>query len=757
MSSRNGGGSDAPGAMMAEEIDDQYEYRASDLDDEDIERRLIDDMEDDDRLQSGAGRRGVDDDVDFVKMSGLTQPDAETAPWPDAEAEPELIEDADPTAPISFFEEGVDDVDATRDPITAHDLPLPNGDELLNTTPVPHSGERLEPSFLRDLKSIVSDFSSARLDEDSGETADSQDDDRAPNHDDGPSPGLVAEENAAPEWTRQLDRNEEQAGGDWERPAYEDLDADMLDWIAQKLESDDESGAGAPQWDMGGHEYSLEQAQQASPVTDTAGDAPIGDEISPGADVLSVSALPDEAPPSRPMPPWAAFRRPLEEDDIPEAAGAADAVAASDDSDAAAASYYDPDVWEKRGREHKREDGTGDAFQRPAYLDDDEYPEQDITAIPLPPTSLRTRELTRAQALMHSLEPAPIPDEGTLVEPEAGATTVDHCATGAPRAEMPAFDDRAAPEQPNIPPMAPVVASRFDAAPDEDDAAGAFTPRRRTHPRRRRWVNALLRFFFIAIIIAALAAGAVSGWYWYQRQAESPETVFRRAESRLNGGEYAAASDAFLRFTESFPQSALKADALFNAAYALQAAPADPKTESENTYRRSLALFDRFIEQYPGHDKTPRAQTMAAVLHYRLGEYETAITRLQSANGRTTDPLTYLPSLRTLARSYARLGEIEEARSAFLRAASLDTNFTPDQDYLELAALYKTYAAQTESEAEREDYVAEAIEMWNYALRVPGLPAPKRRAIKNYIAAEEQLLNEGPAPMSTAQTAPGVQ
>ncbi|MEX2015654.1 MAG: hypothetical protein WD873_03385, partial [Candidatus Hydrogenedentales bacterium] len=86
------------------------------------------------------------------------------------------------------------------------------------------------------------------------------------------------------------------------------------------------------------------------------------------------------------------------------------------------------------------------------------------------------------------------------------------------------------------------------------------------------------------------------------------------------------------------------------------------------------------------------------------------------------------------------LGEVEEARSAFLRAASLETNFAPDDDYLELAALYKTLAAEAEAEPDQQKYLASAIEMWEYALRVPGLPAAKRRAIKNYISAEEQLL-----------------
>lgn len=748
-SSRNGGGSDAPGAMMAEEYDDRYD-RASNLDDDEIERRLIEDMEDDDRLQSGPGRRGVDGDVDFVKMSGLTQPDAEAAPWPDAEAEPELPEDADPTAPISFFEEGVDDVDAASDPITAHDRPLPNGDEIVGVSRAPITPERPEPTFLRDLKSIVSDISSAqvgRAPTEPSEPAQSQDD--ASSDEDRPEERPAAGE-TAPEWARQLDRAEEQAGSGWERPAYEDLDADMLDWIAQQLESDDDEGDGSPQWDMGGRQYSLETAPEkdTAPVetTDSADDDPPKDEDFTGTVVPPIASLPDEAPPSRPMPPWAEFRRALGDEEFAEDPASA-SPASSEEDVSSAETCYEPHVWEQSDSPRERDD-IAESDASASCIDADAEAEQDAAAIPLPAPALRTRELTRAQALMHSLAPAP--DREFAVAPDISGSKRGDDAFDAPAFDATRFDDRT-PEQSTIPPMTPVVESRFDAMPGEDSADSAFTPRRRTRHHHRRWLNALLRFFFTLIIIAALGAGAAAGWWWYQRQAESPETAYRRAESRLNTGEYGTASSAFLRFTENFPQSPLKADALFNAAYALQAAPANLKPEAENAYRRSLALFDRFIEQYPGHAKTPRAQTMAAVLYYRLGEYDTAITRLQNNDGRTSDTLTYLPSLRILARSYARLGELDEARSAFLRAASLDTNFTPDQDYLELAALYKSFATETESELKRREYVAQAVEMWNYALRVPGIPAPRRRAIKNYIAAEEQLLDGEPAQVANGE------
>ena len=741
-SGRNGGGSDAPGAMMAEDYDDRYEYRASDLDDEEIERRLIEDVKDDERLQSGAGRRCVDSEVDFVKMSGLTQPDPENAPWPDAEAEPELPEDADPNAPISFFEEGVDDVDAASDPITAHDRPLPNGDELVSLARDPVTPERPEPTFLRDLKSIVSDYSTGNTaDEPIEATPQGEPDENAADIQDEPRLGFPADEETAPEWTRQLDQAEEHSGDSgWGRPAYEDLDADMLEWIAEKLETDD-AGETA-QWEMSGRQYSLETQED---VDDIAPTPARHDDAITHEDIPPVTSLPDVAPPSRPMPPWAAFRRPLGDDELAEDTAAADYSLRNDASPPE--SYYDPNVWEPEETQAKGHAAPGEAVGRPAHLGEDV--EEERTTIPLPAPSLRTRELTRAQALMHTLDPAPVEAEEE-VTPEP-VTTAEELGE-----KILTSSDVDPPTQIDTSPLPPFAEPDDGAATDEDGLDGGFTPRRRTRQRRRSWLNVILRMFFTVITIATLGAAATAGWWWYQRQAESPEGAYQRAENRLNAGEYTAASADFLRFTETFPQSPLKADALFHAAYALQAVPANPKPAAESAYVRSLGLFDRFVEQYPGHEKTPRAQTMAAVLEYRLGRYDQAIARLQSTDGRTADPLTYLPSLRTLARSYAQLGELDEARSAFLRAASLDTNYAPDQDYLELAALFKTFAAEAETEAERDAYVAQAIEMWNYALRVPGLPAPKRRAIKNYIAAEEQLLNEGPAPMSTAQTTPDV-
>ncbi|MEX2015653.1 MAG: outer membrane protein assembly factor BamD, partial [Candidatus Hydrogenedentales bacterium] len=627
----NGGGSDAPFVMMAEDYDDQHDYRASEIhDEEDIERLIMEDMEDDERLRSGAGKHALEDnDVAFVKITGLTQPDAESAPWPDAEAEPELLDDIDPTVPISFFEEGVDDVDDAGDPTTVRDRPLPNDDELVTPTPQ----RRDESAFLRDLKAIVSDMSSAQFEKDDDLETTGAPMDAAQCGSTVVESGDVvgnAVSDIPPEWTRHLDAAEEPPrDSGWDQRGYDELDADMLDWIAQKLEADDDAtGDERSQWQLGGRQYTLEmepaQGDKFQPEKPTDKSTP------EGAEQPQVDARPLETPPSRPRPPWAEYRSIIEEDDSSE-------QGTSESPDAPSSG---PRITESSARleDASRElEPAGDVVVPAASGADWAEPP---AALPLPAPSVRTRELSRAQELMNSFEPS----ENEFTE-RAGASSHSAESTQASWNE-PASATAGALATPADARTTTASRPSSETEADSDAAGGAFSPRRRTRHRRRNWLRVLLRAFFTLVIIAALGAAAAAAWWWYQRWAESPEAAFSRAKSKLASGDYAAASAAFLGFTENFPQSALKADALFNAAYALQAIPAAPKSEADNAYQRSLALFDRFVEQYPGHMKNPRAQVMAAVLQYRLDEYEDAIARLQNSDDRTSDPLTYLPSLR---------------------------------------------------------------------------------------------------------------
>jgi hypothetical protein len=65
-----------------------------------------------------------------------------------------------------------------------------------------------------------------------------------------------------------------------------------------------------------------------------------------------------------------------------------------------------------------------------------------------------------------------------------------------------------------------------------------------------------------------------------------------------------------------------------------------------------------------------------------------------------------------------------------MRAASLEENISPDQDYVELGSLYQKLAERSSTEEEKRRYGELAIEQWDYALRVPGLLKSRKDDIK---------------------------
>ena len=103
---------------------------------------------------------------------------------------------------------------------------------------------------------------------------------------------------------------------------------------------------------------------------------------------------------------------------------------------------------------------------------------------------------------------------------------------------------------------------------------------------------------------------------------------------------------------------------------------------------------------------------------------------LRDPDRRLRDPGAYLTTLRTLGRSYAALSQIENARDVFMRAAAVDENFAPDQDYVELGSLYQKLAERSVSEETKRGYWERAMEQWDFALRVPGLLKSRRDDIR---------------------------
>jgi hypothetical protein len=99
------------------------------------------------------------------------------------------------------------------------------------------------------------------------------------------------------------------------------------------------------------------------------------------------------------------------------------------------------------------------------------------------------------------------------------------------------------------------------------------------------------------------------------------------------------------------------------------------------------------------------------------------------------------------------LGQVEEARAAFLRAADLEGNYSPNSDYLELASIYRNLALESQSFERQREYLAQAVEMWESALKTPGLTESQKRPIRWLIAVEtEEEQQEAEQPVTVDES-----
>ena len=253
------------------------------------------------------------------------------------------------------------------------------------------------------------------------------------------------------------------------------------------------------------------------------------------------------------------------------------------------------------------------------------------------------------------------------------------------------------------------------------------TPHRRSLHRRRRRIR---RWLVRVIMLAVISGAGYVALQFFLNQTETPEVAYQAAERLLKEGKYAYASNAFQAFTRRFPMEIKRSDAMFMAGYAMQLAPPEPRENARRAYEEALVLLERFIVENPSHAKTARAETLMGVLYFKLGLYPESIRILGDPDRRLRDPGAYLTTLRTLGRAYAATSRIENAQSAFIYAASLEENISPDQDYVELGSLYQKLAERSTTDEERRRYRELAIEQWDDALRVPGLLKSRKDGIK---------------------------
>lgn len=276
----------------------------------------------------------------------------------------------------------------------------------------------------------------------------------------------------------------------------------------------------------------------------------------------------------------------------------------------------------------------------------------------------------------------------------------------------------------SLPAVAPIAAFNEDASLTGKARSQSYM--RQRHRRRRR-----VGRWGVRLILVALSIGvAFAAVQFYLNQAETPHDAYRSAEKLLEDGKYEQASKEFQAFVRRFPTELKTSDAMFMAGYSMQLAPPTPRDRAQASYEESLKLLERFIVENPSHTKAARAETLMGVLYFRMDMPIEAIRILGGPDRRLRDPGAYLTTLRTLARAYASVSQVENARSAFMRAASLEENITPDEDYVELGSMYHKLAERSATAEVELEYRIKAIEQWDYALRVPGLLKSRREEIR---------------------------
>lgn len=292
-------------------------------------------------------------------------------------------------------------------------------------------------------------------------------------------------------------------------------------------------------------------------------------------------------------------------------------------------------------------------------------------------------------------------------------------------------------DKPSLEPTGgPSAATDFENEDDESDLDKSVYRRPHSTESRRRkrgrgsTRRRLTRWTFRLALVVVVAVGGFQGVTFIMTRTATQDEIFSMGVKLLGQEKYRDASKAFRRVVSvGDPLSPRSAEAEFMAAYALQLVPEIPRVAAKAAYEESLLLFQGFIATNPAHRKAARAETLIGLLFYKMQRYDEAIGILRNPRRRLGDPGAYLPSLRALGHSYFKRGEIDKARSVFLEAASLKENLMPDEDYLQLAALYEMLARREGSEDRQRHFQQAAIDQWNSALRVPGLPSARKRAI----------------------------
>lgn len=528
---------------------------------DDIERALAENADDDVRFGSGVPEHLRRSDLDFIQMSGLTAPDTSGDTTEESNQD-----DLNPELPVSFYEEGVDDVDSSSEPLGT-EVQAGENDEIVSA-----STASPVTSSIASLKEIVADLTR------SGTEASEE-------KDDGPPEAL---EDVGPA----------EALSESEEPSLNIQDPDLEPPQNEETPVANDESAGAES------EVALEAVDEAEP------------------------ALP-ESPPEPADPPDEPEFAQDPPDDVAERqteSGEPTAHAIVDLDEPAETTGYTASLRDS-GAEH---DVTG--------------------ADPQPPGP----NIEVAESLLSKLEQelddsAVSEDDDNFEMPVLPEAKVPH--------DAPAESDQTVYNRPDTP----------------------HSGHRRR--RRRSFAKRIFRFMAYTVLLALLAGVGIFAYQFYWQQTASPYDVYRLNQRHFERGQYAQAAENFTRFAERYPNSPFAADALFTTAQSYEAL-GTPEAQEQ-----AVTVYARFVEEYPEHPKVQRATTMLGLGYVKTANYDRAIQILGKPNLRKVDPEGYLAALRGLAEAHAALGQMEEARSAYLRAASLEGNYSADEDYLALAEL----------------------------------------------------------------------
>ncbi|HUW60054.1 MAG TPA: tetratricopeptide repeat protein [Candidatus Bathyarchaeia archaeon] len=698
-----------------------------------LDGSLRDRIDQDQRLQSGVPEHQRPTDLDFILMSGLTRPTPENVLTP-----------ADFSRPISFFEEGVVDVDDSMAPLTIDSEPI--ADEVLGAAPIaPPVGFQGDSNIIEMpgmtppaevSETAVSEAQVSEAEVSEAEVSETEVFETA-----------VSETAVSETEVFETEVSETEVS-ETEVFETEVSEAEVSKTEVSETEVSEAQAEPEPVADDADQEPELLQPSAIPGFEEAYEEPPATVEDlyeQPGPDEAGPQAL--QVPPAIPdKPEEPAIPEPADQAATSPETSFADEIAPSDDEVSLLIAQY-----LKSARQEAVESVAPPAPKPPAVPDLEPVPplvSQEPLQEPLPEAEIEP-EPALAAAPAFETELVPPPHEETRPPDFAETDLLLRALENQPRElpAMPAGVDEEAPEP----------AESAGPHPDEVEDLPVREPLTRHSPRRSRRSRSRarrrrIRLALMSVAIAVTAATVTGAYLWIRPAFSTPEARFASAEQLAAAGSFSQAAAAFEAFASAYPQHPSRSSAEFLAAHFACMAPARDFDEEQAVNQRALVLFEKFLRDNPTHVKAPRAWTMLAQLHYKLGRYQEAVNILRDPVLRLRDPESALPGLRTLARSYVRLGEHESAVSAYQQAAAFAGNYAPDADYDELGDLFKLRADRADDPGEVQKLRQTAVENWNHAIRVPGIDPASKAKIQDKIKWLESQLGEPQQPPATTET-----